>query len=308
MAYRLLEPVIEARPPPRDLLAGADLSALTRRSDLRGFARLGEHAACIMATGLLVWLAMPWWGLLVPAMALHGVTLVTLFAPMHECVHRTAFASRRTNVVVGWIVGVLCVYNSTFYWYFHSWHHRYTQDPARDPELIFPKANSRATYLRELSGINFWWRRALDYPRLALGRGYELPFVPAAARREIAWSMSAQLLIYAAGAVSIAFGETAALFYWFLPLVLAQPALRALLIAEHTGCAFSADGTANTRTTLTALPVRFLMWNMPFHAEHHLYPAIPFHRLPAAHRIIAPALAYVAPGYVAANRQIIAGL
>jgi fatty acid desaturase len=102
-------------------------------------------------------------------MALHGVTIVTLFAPMHECVHRTAFASRRANVAVGWIAGVLSFYNSTFYWYFHSWHHRYTQDPARDPELIYPKADSRLTYFREIAAVNFWWRRAIDYPALALG-------------------------------------------------------------------------------------------------------------------------------------------
>jgi fatty acid desaturase len=25
------------------------------------------------------------------------------------------------------------------------------------------------------------------------------------------------------------------------------------------------------------------MWNMPFHAEHHLYVSIPFHALPHVH-------------------------
>ena len=29
---------------------------------------------------------------------------------------------------------------------------------------------------------------------------------------------------------------------------------------------------------MTNPAVRLLMWNMPFHAEHHLYPFIPFHR------------------------------
>jgi hypothetical protein len=58
------------------------------------------------ATGLLVWLALPFWYLLIPAMVLHGVTIVTMFAPMHECVHRTAFASPAANDAVGWIAGV----------------------------------------------------------------------------------------------------------------------------------------------------------------------------------------------------------
>ena len=308
MSAAALEPAIISRPPPRDLLAGVDMRTLTQRSDRRGAARLAAHAGCMVATGMLVWLAMPSWWLLLPAMALHGVTIVTLFAPMHECVHRTAFASRAANIGVGWVAGVLSFYNSTFYWYFHSWHHRYTQDPARDPELMYPKGESRGTYLREISSVNFWWRRVLDYPRLALGLVKGLPFVPDGARREIALSMSGQLLVYAAAAALVALGFTAVLFYWFLPVVLAQPLLRAVLIAEHTGCSQDADGLSNTRTTLTASPVRLLMWNMPFHAEHHLYPAIPFHHLPSAHRAMRQHLAHLAPGYPAVNREILRAL
>ena len=32
--------------------------------------------------------------------------------------------------------------------------------------------------------------------------------------------------------------------------------------------------------------VKYLMWNMPYHAEHHAYPAVPFHALPDLHREI----------------------
>ena len=281
---------------------------MSQRSDRRGALRFGAHLGCMSATGLLVWLSLPYWYLLLPAMALHGVAIVTMFAPMHECVHRTAFASRLANDLVGWIAGVLSFYNSTFYRHFHAWHHRYTQDPARDPELMNPKAGSRWQYCREMTGINFWGRRAIDYPSLALGRARGLPFVPDSARRSIALSMSMQLLIYAAGLASIALGSGAVLYYWFMPVVLAQPFLRALLIVEHTGCSQNRNGLTNTRTTLTGFPIRFLMWNMPYHAEHHLCPAVPFHRLPALHRLLREKLAHVAPNYRAANRAVIHSL
>jgi fatty acid desaturase len=101
------------------------------------------------------------------------------------------------------------------YRHFHSWHHRYTQDPGRDPELMFPKAASRLAYLREISGAMFWYRRAIDYPALAFGRARHLPFVPASARRSVALSMSAQLAIYLAGAVSAALGFSEVLYFWF---------------------------------------------------------------------------------------------
>src|SRR3546814_17307512 len=57
-------------------------------------------------------------------------------------------------------------------------------------------------------------------------------------------------------------------------VVLGMPFLRLYLMAEHTGCSEADNGLTNTRTTLTAWPVRLLMLNMPFHAEHPLYPSI----------------------------------
>jgi len=260
------------------------------------------------ATGLLVWVAEPFWYLLIPAMALHGITIVTMFAPMHECVHRTAFASRPANDIVGWVAGLLSFYNSTYYRYYHTWHHRYTQNPARDPELIYPKASNRFEYWREITGLMFWFRRAIDYPALAIGRTRELPFVPHSARGPIARSMSIQLLMYLAGAISIAFGFRVVLYYWFLPAILAEPFLRALLIVEHTGCSQDGNGLTNTRTTLTSGLIRLLMWNMPYHAEHHLCPSVPFYQLPALHLRIREKLVHLAPSYLAANRAVLQSL
>jgi fatty acid desaturase len=61
----------------------------------------------------------------------------------------------------------------------------------------------------------------------------------------------------------------------------------------------------NTRTTYTNVFMRALAWNMPYHAEHHAYPAVPFHRLPEVNRAIAPRLKTTAPGYIAVQRQIL---
>jgi fatty acid desaturase len=50
------------------------------------------------------------------------------------------------------------------------------------------------------------------------------------------------------------------------------------------------------------------MWNMSYHAEHRLYPSIPFHQLSALHMRIRENLGHVAPGYVAANRTVLQSL
>ena len=292
----------------RNVLDISIVRVLSRRSDLRGLVRFGSHLLVMTATGLLVWLAQPNWWLMIPAMVLHGFTIVTMFAPMHECVHRTAFANRSLNEVFGWVAGVLSFYNFTYYRYYHTWHHRYTQDSERDPELMTPKPQSIFGYLLEISGLTFWLWRPTQFLGLALGRATRYPFVPHDARGKIALSAGSQLAIYVAGVVSIFMGYPFVWLYWFLPTILGQPLLRAILIAEHTGCSMGKNGLTNTRTTLTNPLVRLVMWNMSFHTEHHLYPSIPFHQLPDAHQKLREKLTHLAPNYVAANRTVIQSL
>jgi len=95
--------------------------------------------------------------------------------------------------------------------------------------------------------------------------------------------------------------------------LLGQPFLRLYLLAEHWGCPFSPAAQpiamlARSRTTYTNPFIRFLAWNMPFHAEHHAYPALPFHALPRANALVSAQLGTVAPGYIAVTRWIFARL
>lgn len=294
--------------PGRNVLDIETVRSLSRRSDVKGLVRFGSHLLVMAFTGYLVSLSMSNWFLLVPAMILHGFTLVTMFAPMHECVHRTAFASVRLNEITGWIAGLLSFYNFTYYRYYHTWHHRYTQDPEKDPELMTPKPRNIFEYLLEISGILFWTARPVTFTRLSLGKIEKYQFLPENSRRSVAISASLQSAVYLAGIVSIALGHLAPLYYFFLPAILAQPLLRAILIAEHTGCSSDTNGLTNTRTTLTNSFIRLLMWNMPFHTEHHLYPSIPFHQLPRAHEALSQKLTHISPNYVAANRTVIGSL
>ena len=58
-------------------------------------------------------------------------------------------------------------------------------------------------------------------------------------------------------------------------------------------------GMQRTRTIRTNALVRTLMWNMPYHAEHHANPGVPYHALPALHDRLAPELEHVSSGYLA---------
>ncbi len=296
----------EAFAPP-GAIAKTDLKTLSARSDAKGLLRFSGHLAALAATGALIALGRgtPW---LVPALVLHGVVLVFLFAPLHETIHYTAFRNRRLNQAVAWLCGAAVILPPDYFRAFHFGHHRDTQDPARDPELAQPKPRSLWDYLRLLSGLPYWRERVVTTLRHALGRVDE-PFVPARDRGAVTGAARALLAFYGlVAAASFALESPAALLYWVVPVVLGQPALRAFLLAEHTGCPLVPEMLANSRTTRSNALVRWLTWNMGYHAEHHAYPALPFHALPRAHDRLKDRITVQATGYLAAHRDIRAGL
>jgi fatty acid desaturase len=52
-----------------------------------------------------------------------------------------------------------------------------------------------------------------------------------------------------------------------------------------------------TRSTKTNCFVKLMMWNMPYHAEHHAYPAVPFYSLPQLNKELSPELKHRQNGY-----------
>jgi fatty acid desaturase len=284
-----------------------EMRELHQRSDAAGIARLAGHLVALVVAGALVALA-PVWPFRVPAQALEGAVLVFLFAPLHETVHRTAFRNRRLNAVVSEVIGFLLVLPAGYFRYFHFAHHRYTQDPVRDPELASPKPATLRQWFWVLTGLPVWREHVLGVLRHAVGRVSDPYLTPIQARRVVV-EARVHLALYAAVAVaSIGLGSDAALRYWLIPALLGQPWLRAFLMAEHTGCPLVPDMLHNSRTTLTHGFVRYFAWNMPFHSEHHSDPAVPFHALPKLHLRLAPFLGKTARGYLAAQREIVKGL
>lgn len=293
---------------PRQILSAAGLAQLNQRSDWAGGRQFLGHLGVLALSGGL-WLMAPLW-LAIPALVLYGASLALMFCALHECCHRTAFAQPRLNDAAAWLAGLLSFYNSTFYRRYHKWHHRYTQIPGKDPELDDPRLTTGWQYVWHLSGIPWWKSKVQGHARVALGRLEGCYFLPESAHAEVIRSTRLQLAIYALVlGVTLALGQPLlVLKLWILPLAVGQPLLRYVLLAEHTGCPYDDNPLANTRTTLTLAPLRWLMWNMPFHAEHHLYPSIPFQALPQAHGQLQPYFERVKSGYVGVHRDLVASL
>jgi fatty acid desaturase len=72
-------------------------------------------------------------------------------------------------------------------------------------------------------------------------------------------------------------------------------------LTQHSGLADDVtDHRLNSRTVYMNPISRFVYWNMNYHVEHHMFPMVPFHSLPALHAEIKDDLPAPAPSIAAA--------
>jgi len=275
-------------------LSAEQCRELTETSDLNGLAHLALHLGAILLLGGLIVAQVPLWPVLMLPL---GILLVFLFTLLHEASHQTAFRSHWLNTLATYISGFVIFLAPRWFRYFHFAHHRFTQMPGKDPELGSPKPDSWGQYVLLVSGLPAWASHIRALIRNAAGR-CDNAFVPLAKRTAVRDEARLMLVAYLALlAGSIAFESTVLLYVWLIPILMGQPFLRLYLMAEHGRCAYVANMLENTRTTFTNAAVRRLAWNMPYHAEHHSYPTVPFHKLPELHRLVAEHLKVTEKGY-----------
>lgn len=278
---------------------------LRKKDNSHGLRQLTLHLSVIVAIGFYIVLELPGWPLM---MLPQGLALVFLFTLQHECTHRTPFRSVWINECVGVVVGLIII--QPFYWfrYFHREHHRFTNHPHRDPELIkSPKPESWQSLVIHVLTFRYWGSKISILCRHAFGEitdSYvptgEIPKLKAEAR----FFLGVYLLIF----VFIWAVTPMLLWAWLLPLVLGFPFLRLYLLAEHGRCPMVENMFQNTRTTFTNRFLRLMAWNMPYHAEHHVLPSVPFFRLPEFHEHTREFLQSTSNGYSEFTKDYIAGL
>jgi len=268
-------------------------AALTARSDAAGLRHLALYLAALAASTAGIALQVPLWPLL---MLPQGVLLVFLFTLSHECTHQTPFRSKWLNEAAGHFCALAIALPFVWFRYFHLAHHKYTNDPERDPELEHGgRPGTLSQWLRYLSGWGYWRAMAGTLWRNAFGT-ISASYLPRRRHTDMRLEARVLLMIYAAALLSLLLSPLV-LWLWIVPLLVGQPVLRAYLLAEHGLCPPVANMLENSRTTFTNRLVRFLAWNMPYHAEHHSFPNVPFHQLPAFHAITRAHLKSTSDGY-----------
>lgn len=275
-------------------LSAEEKARLIAKSNYRGILHLSGHSAVICALGTWVWQGWFGWPLV---MVPFGIAMVFLFTLEHECTHKTPFPLGPWNEGVGHACALVMILPFTWFRYFHLAHHKWTNIPEKDPELDGVAPIGFWPLVLHISGVPYWKSMIVQLVKNAFC-GDVGAYVPNGAQRRVRLEARVMLGIYLGATLSLWWWSW--LFWlWVLPVVVGQPFLRLYLMAEHGRCAQVANMFENTRTTFTNTVVRFLAWNMPYHTEHHVYPAVPFHNLPELHQHSRTYLQETADGYVA---------
>ncbi|MCB9760099.1 MAG: fatty acid desaturase [Alphaproteobacteria bacterium] len=305
---------MEGTPRFSERLPAEALRPLMVRRDGPGLRRFGlQYGLFLASIAATLALTGP---LRVAAVLAHSVLLASLFAPFHESTHRTAFRTPWLNDAVAWLAGAPLLFPPPFYRDYHFAHHRHTHDPERDPEIhLAPEklarwASNPIGHLVTLTGLpllamTLFALAALALPHRAAWWARWAPYVAPARRLRVSLSSGGLLL----GVAALTVGALGWPALW--GLVAGQVVARALLTmffsAEHVGLPFEGDALSRTRSTRTNALVRWLMWNMPWHAEHHGWPGVPWHALPALHALVEDQLPNLAPGYLRLHAAVLRG-
>ncbi len=287
-------------------LTRRELKQLMQRSNGPALIRLALFLVTMLATGSLVYLSMgtPW---LVPAMFIHGIVLVHHFSLQHECIHYTAFKTRWLNELVGNYCGLVIMLPNRFFRYEHCDHHTYTQLTGQDPEMI-PMPGRLGDYLYYLSSIPYWKAKFTELGRHCAGRlsDSEKQFTPKTEYKSLTLEARLMAAFYIIVALySIATANTSVLWYWWIPVLLGEPVMRAIRMTEHVGRPAVYQMKVNTRSNHVNPLWRFLCWNMNYHAEHHYASSVPFHALPKLNKKLNGYVHNEPGGYLGAHLDIL---
>ncbi len=216
---------------------------------------------------------------------------------MHDAAHGNLFASRKLNYVISdlFLAWPLLVATQT-YWQGHSVHHRHTKND-KDPDWVaqkdipiyqLPRTRWQffTHFMKDMTGIGLFQLIQLF---IYLGSRPKDPSIIVDKKQLYTYRalrISYYLIIFSV--VHYLSAWKILLMFWFVPMITwFKWVVYLRSLGEHHGF----DGTGplgHTRTTIVSVFGKFFITpkNINFHMEHHIYPTVPFFRLPEVHKLL----------------------
>jgi fatty acid desaturase len=284
------------------------MSELMQCSDAQGFRQALGHLGLWLATGGLAYAAFRnvhttnwWWSVPLLYLAVLGHGTVGSFlggTACHELSHKTPFKTKSINEFFLKVFAFFGWWDQVWFRPSHIRHHQVTVYHDYDGEVLLPQRLSFKDWRFWLSLFGWnprsTWNTLKTYYRRATGKldnpwfEFVLPEENARLRRQHRhWAQFTLIGHALLAAVFIATG------HWFLIFLFTIGShyggwLGYLCgMPQHYGMSPDVpDHRLSCRTyTCSWLPA-FLYWNMQYHVEHHMFPAVPFFNLPKLRKAI----------------------
>jgi fatty acid desaturase len=231
----------------------------------------------------------PYWWVVLAALPVIGTRYYALYIIGHDGLHRRIFPQVRSNDL--WTdlfllgpIGAITRLNR----HNHMRHHATLALPEDPDRYKYVSYGGAAATLWRLTGVPFVLRAVGNVFLNRHGRGTHSP------KEGYTWRDIAILALWQAlliGALSAAIGWWAFPVLWLLPVyAFTFAADISRVFFEHSSVQQEAAADARKRLVSFHAPwwerVLLAPMNMNLHAAHHLWPAIPYYRLPAADTLL----------------------
>jgi fatty acid desaturase len=226
----------------------------------------------------------------VTGILLLGVMLAHAIELQHQCLHGSAFVSRRTNRLAGILLGLPSLVSYTHYQFLHLAHHRNlgTKNDAEffDNPYLRIRDEKRTLKLLLLLWSLFNFPRLIRVLRDSLKALFSKNIVENAPR-EVNKKIRMEYLtisaaLFAVVILSFYFDQWGPILTWACALFLVSEPVHSLIeLPEHAGCERNTtDPFKNTRTINGSWFSFWLTNGNNYHVEHHKYPSLPINELP----------------------------
>lgn len=269
-----------------------DLSPQKKQA-IRELHTLDKRWNFVVVLHYTIWLAAAWVAVRSDYLAIDllaytiaGFSLSTLSVLGHESSHNLITRNPKIDRWIGFICGLPIMFSAMGYRILHPMHHKFLHSK-EDPDDI-ENVTRDSKFLTALYVFLFVfgvYLYLIMLPINGMRKGKKLEKVSVLVEwiAMIAIVTSAWMMLPTQVMVE----------GWLLPLLVAGQVANLRGIAEH-GMTTGGNEFTDTRTVATHPVISFMMCNINYHLEHHLYPGIPWYNLPKLHALLQEE--YVAAG------------
>lgn len=247
----------------------------------------------------------PWSGPFVLTQIVLGSSIFRFFVLMHDCGHYSLFKTRKLNNLMGLWTSMFCVTPLLAWREIHFEHHKWVGIKDRDPTaaglITFEQKqqHSRPT----VALLRLIWICRLPLPAILFTVnvlwGYPARLFKQGEHRHALQVLGSGLIALAPHALAIGYWGWHAYATCFLPILLASFVwYEAINLTHHAGLytwsaqehpeplALYDQQTVSRSCHMPTWVSTLLCYHFNLHAEHHLFPVIPWHHLPAVRQAL----------------------